>query len=59
MESELNQISRKHLATGSNKAVDFECPICMDPVNSENASECLNCELILCRNHEECVNYVD
>ena len=43
-------ISKENMIGSCKMEIDFECPICMEPIDTENVIECLNCEIRICRN---------
>lgn len=43
------------MVASSDKELDFDCPICMLPIDIEDAFECLNCEIKICRGNSKCI----
>ena len=46
-----NNISRKNMVGTCSMELEFDCPICTVPIDTENATECLKCEKHICRNN--------
>jgi len=45
----------KYLTSDSDKTVNFECCVCMDPIDIDSACECLECEVAICKKDYESI----
>ena len=50
-------ISLKDLSFTADKEIDFDCTVCMEPIELEDSNECLNCEKIFCKRNYQCMKF--